>query len=157
MEIGELFLVYQPIVDINTRAILGAEALCRWVSAERGIISPLKFITIAEDIGFINELGYQIIKTAMGEFRHFSQRASLKDDFLLHINVSPWQLNEPHFHECFTTIMKENGLKANSLCVEITETVIERINEHFYLNIEQLRKQGVRISIDDFGTGLSNL
>lgn len=53
--------------------------------------------------------------------------------------------------------MKENGLKANSLCVEITETVIERINEHFYLNIEQLRKQGVRISIDDFGTGLSNL
>ncbi|EPW0900895.1 EAL domain-containing protein, partial [Shigella sonnei] len=51
MEIGELFLVYQPIVDINTRAILGAEALCRWVSAERGIISPLKFITIAEDIG----------------------------------------------------------------------------------------------------------
>ncbi|PBP04143.1 diguanylate phosphodiesterase [Shigella sonnei] len=118
---------------------------------------PLKFITIAEDIGFINELGYQIIKTAMGEFRHFSQRASLKDDFLLHINVSPWQLNEPHFHERFTTIMKENGLKANSLCVEITETVIERINEHFYLNIEQLRKQGVRISIDDFGTGLSNL
>ncbi|ENC5116870.1 EAL domain-containing protein, partial [Escherichia coli] len=157
MEIGELFLVYQPIVDINTRAILGAEALCRWVSAERGIISPLKFITIAEDIGFINELGYQIIKTAMGEFRHFSQRASLKDDFLLHINVSPWQLNEPHFHERFTTIMKENGLKANSLCVEITETVIERINEHFYLNIEQLRKQGLRISIDDFGTGLSNL
>ena len=157
MEIGELFLVYQPIVDINTRTILGAEALCRWVSAERGIISPLKFITIAEDIGFINELGYQIIKTAMGEFRHFSQRASLKDDFLLHINVSPWQLNEPHFHERFTTIMKENGLKANSLCVEITETVIERINEHFYLNIEQLRKQGVRISIDDFGTGLSNL
>lgn len=122
-----------------------------------GIISPLKFITIAEDIGFINELGYQIIKTAMGEFRHFSQRASLKDDFLLHINVSPRQLNEPHFHERFTTIMKENGLKANSLCVEITETVIERINEHFYLNIEQLRKQGLRISIDDFGTGLSNL
>ena len=153
MEIGELFLVYQPIVDINTRTILGAEALCRWVSAERGIISPLKFITIAEDIGFINELGYQIIKTAMGEFRHFSQRASLKDDFLLHINVSPWQLNEPHFHERFTTIMKENGLKTNSLCVEITETVIERINEHFYLNIEQLRKQGVRVSIDDFGTG----
>ena len=156
MEIGELFLVYQPIVDINTRTILGAEALCRWVSAERGIISPLKFITIAEDIGFINELGYQIIKTAMGEFRHFSQRASLKDDFLLHINVSPWQLNEPHFHERFTTIMKENGLKTNSLCVEITETVIERINEHFYLNIEQLRKQGVRVSIDDFGTGYAN-
>ncbi len=69
----------------------------------------------------------------------------------------PRQLNEPHFHERFTTIMKENGLKANSLCVEITETVIERINEHFYLNIEQLRKQGVRVSIDDFGTGLSNL
>lgn len=82
-----------------------------------GIISPLKFITIAEDIGFINELGYQIIKTAMGEFRHFSQRASLKDDFLLHINVSPRQLNEPHFHECFTTIMKENGLKAKPASV----------------------------------------
>ncbi|WP_117087002.1 EAL domain-containing protein, partial [Klebsiella pneumoniae] len=82
----------------------------------------------------------------MGEFRHFSQRAVLKDGFLLHINVSPWQLNEPHFHERFTTIMEENGLKVNSLCVEITETVIERINEHFYLNIEQLRKQGVRIS-----------
>ncbi len=123
-----------------------------------GIISPLKFITIAEDIGFINELGYQIIKTAMGEFRHFSQRASLKDDFLLHINVSPRQLNEPHFHERFTTIMKENGLKANSLCVEITETVIERINEHFFISIlNNCVNKGVRISIDDFGTGLSNL
>lgn len=53
-----------------------------------GIISPLKFIAIAEDIGFINELGYQIIKTAMGEFRHFSQRAELQEGFLLHINVS---------------------------------------------------------------------
>ncbi|MED9110843.1 cyclic diguanylate phosphodiesterase, partial [Escherichia marmotae] len=157
MEKGELFLVYQPIVDINTRDILGAEALCRWVSAERGIISPLKFIAIAEDIGFINELGYQIIKTAMGEFRHFSQRAELQEGFLLHINVSPWQLNEPHFHARFTAIMEEHELKANSICIEITETVIERINEHFYLNIEQLRQQGVRISIDDFGTGLSNL
>ena len=92
------------------------------MSAERGIISPLKFITIAEDIGFINELGYQIIKTAMGEFRHFSQRASLKDDFLLHINVSPWQLNEPHFHERFTTIMKENGLTEG----EITNVAVTR-------------------------------
>ncbi len=72
MEIGELFLVYQPIVILTPAPLLGAEALCRWVSAERGIISRLKFITIAEDIGFINQLGYQIIKTAMGEFRHFS-------------------------------------------------------------------------------------
>ncbi len=79
MEIGELFSVYQPIVDINTRTILGAEAL--WGVCGAGIISPLKFITIAEDIGFINELGYQIIKTAMGEFRHFSERAVLKDGF----------------------------------------------------------------------------
>lgn len=110
-----------------------------------GIISPLKFITIAEDIGFINELGYQIIKTAMGEFRHFSQRASLKDDFLLHINVSPRQLNEPHFHERFTTIMKENGLKANSLCVEITETVIERINEHFISILNNCVNKGTDI------------
>ncbi|MCV3253397.1 EAL domain-containing protein, partial [Escherichia albertii] len=63
----------------------------------------------------------------------------------------------PLFHERFTTIMKEHELKAKNICIEITETVIERINEHFYFNIEQLRKQGVHISIDDFGTGLSNL
>ncbi|QTA25171.1 sensor domain-containing phosphodiesterase [Escherichia albertii] len=157
MKKGELFLVYQPIVDIKNRDIVGAEALCRWISEERGIISPLKFITIAEDIGFINELGYQIIETAMREFRAFSHHVELKHDFLLHINVSPWQLNEPLFHERFTTIMKEHELKAKNICIEITETVIERINEHFYFNIEQLRKQGVHISIDDFGTGLSNL
>ena len=65
-------------------------------------------------------------------------------------------LGDVYKRQRFTTIMKENGLKANSLCVEITETVIERINEHFYLNIEQLRKQGVRVSIDDFGTGYAN-
>lgn len=157
MKDGELFLVYQPIVDINTHEILGAEALCRWVSSERGVISPLKFISIAEDIGFINELGYQIIETAMHEFREFSTCASLKRDFLLHINVSPWQLNEPQFHERFLAIMKHHLLQAKNICIEITETVIERINEHFYSNIAQLRKQGVRISIDDFGTGLSNL
>lgn len=129
-KLAKLFLVYQPIVDITPAPFWRGGVVPLGVCGA-GIISPLKFITIAEDIGFINELGYQIIKTAMGEFRHFSQRASLKDDFLLHINVSPRQLNEPHFHERFTTIMKENGLKANSLCVEITETVIERINEHF--------------------------
>lgn len=72
----------------------------------------------------------------MGEFRYFSQRASLKDDFLLYINVSFWQLNELYFYERFIIIMKENGLKANSFCVEIIEIVIERINEYFYFNIE---------------------
>ncbi|MGN9527272.1 EAL domain-containing protein [Escherichia coli] len=79
-KLANYFLVYQPIVDINTRTILARRRFVPLGVCSGGIISPLKFITIAEDIGFINELGYQIIKTAMGEFRHFSQRASLKDD-----------------------------------------------------------------------------
>lgn len=125
MEIGELFFVYQSIVDINICVILGVEVLCCWVFVEWGIILSLKFIIIVEDIGFINELGYQIIKMVMGEFRYFSQCVSLKDDFLLYINVSFWQLNELYFYECFIIIMKENGLKVNSFCVEIIEIVIE--------------------------------
>ncbi|CAQ88508.1 EAL domain-containing protein [Escherichia fergusonii] len=157
MKEGELFLVYQPIVDIRSQGILGAEALCRWVSEERGNISPLKFISIAEDIGFINELGNWIIETAMHEFAEFRAKAQLREDFHLHINVSPWQLNEPLFYERIMACLSSSGLQPQQICIEITETVVERINDYFYQNIAVFREQGFTIAIDDFGTGLSNL
>lgn len=144
-EIGELFLVYQPIVDINTRAILGAEALCRWF-LRAGIISPLKFITIAEDNVLSMSWVIRLLKRQWVRIQFdFSQRASLKDDSYC-ILMFRLTLNEPHFHlRRLPPSWKMKIQKANSLCVEITETVIERINEHFYLNIEQLRKQGTDI------------
>ncbi|MBL3296463.1 EAL domain-containing protein, partial [Klebsiella pneumoniae] len=88
------------IVDLPTGKVLGAEALCRWNSPEKGFVPPAEFIPVAETCGLINELGYFVIKKSIHEFAIYKQRLGFSDKFILHINVSPWQLNEPLFYEC---------------------------------------------------------
>ena len=154
---GEFYLVYQPIVNIDSNEVVGAEALCRWNSAEYGFISPAVFVSIAEDIGLIKELGDYILENAIREFSQFSNEYVISDDFLLHINVSPWQLNDFDFHHRVLQLIKDFNINAGQICLEITESAVKEINDSFYNNIIVLKGNGIKIALDDFGSGLADL
>ncbi|WP_224688289.1 sensor domain-containing phosphodiesterase [Escherichia fergusonii] len=154
---GEFYLVYQPIVNIDSNEVVGAEALCRWNSAEYGFISPAVFVSIAEDIGLIKELGDYILENAIREFSQFSNEYVISDEFLLHINVSPWQLNDFDFHHRVLQLIKDFNINAGQICLEITESAVKEINDSFYNNIIVLKGNGIKIALDDFGSGLADL
>lgn len=154
---NELYLVYQPIVDMDNNRVVGAEALCRWLSCENGVIPPSIFVPVAEEIGLIKELGDFVLETAISEFGVFSCEYEVANDFLLHINVSPWQLNEFDFHTRVLTLINAFGVNAEQICLEITESAVKDINDSFYNNINILKENGIKISLDDFGSGLADL
>ncbi|EKD3241937.1 EAL domain-containing protein, partial [Escherichia coli] len=122
---SELYLVYQPIVDMDNNRVVGAEALCRWLSVENGAIPPSIFVPVAEEIGLIKELGDFILETAISEFGAFSREYEVANDFLLHINVSPWQLNEIDFHTRVLTLINAFDVNAEQICLEITESAVK--------------------------------
>lgn len=153
----EICVYYQPIVDLPTGKVLGAEALCRWNSPEKGFVPPAEFIPVAETCGLINELGYFVLKKSIHEFAIYKQRLGFSDKFILHINVSPWQLNEPLFYECVKELIESESLYPGQICIEITESVIGHVTDNFKNNLNLLRKYGVLLALDDFGCGLSNL
>ncbi|TGX31178.1 EAL domain-containing protein [Escherichia coli] len=154
---NEFFLAYQPIIDIEKKDVVGAEALCRWRSSENGDIPPYLFISVAENIGLIHELGDFILKSAFRDYNELRKRFRFCDTFMLHLNISPLQLNEFKFYEGFLALIREYDVDVKHICLEITETITDNITEFFYDNIVKLRGNGVSISLDDFGCGLSNL
>ncbi|EIS8250824.1 CHASE9 sensor domain-containing protein [Salmonella enterica] len=154
---NEIFLAYQPIIDIEKKDIVGAEALCRWRSSENGDIPPYHFISVAENIGLIHELGEFILKSAFRDYNELRERFGFCDTFMLHLNISPLQLNEFKFYEKFLALIREYDVDVKHICLEITETIMDNITDFFYDNIVELRANGVSISLDDFGCGLSNL
>ncbi|MEC9696887.1 EAL domain-containing protein, partial [Escherichia marmotae] len=154
---SEFYLVYQPIIDMANNKVVGAEALCRWLSVENGIIPPSIFVPVAEEIGLIKELGDFVLETAIGEFGAFSREYEITNDFLLHINVSPWQLNEFDFHFRVLSLINTFSINADQICLEITESAVKDINDSFYNNINILKENGIKISLDDFGSGLADL
>ncbi|EIH5942968.1 CHASE9 sensor domain-containing protein, partial [Escherichia coli] len=154
---SEFYLVYQPIVDMDSNNVVGAEALCRWLSVENGAIPPSVFVPVAEEIGLIKELGDFVLETAIGEFGSFSREYEITKEFLLHINVSPWQLNEFDFHTRVLNLINKFGVNTEQICLEITESAMKDINDSFYNNIKFLRRNGIKISLDDFGSGLADL
>ncbi|EBJ1365997.1 EAL domain-containing protein, partial [Salmonella enterica] len=101
---NEIFLAYQPIIDIEKKDIVGAEALCRWRSSENGDIPPYHFISVAENIGLIHELGEFILKSAFRDYNELRERFGFCDTFMLHLNISPLQLNEFKFYEKFLAL-----------------------------------------------------
>lgn len=147
----EIIPFFQPIVDLSTRAIIGYEALARWRHAERGLISPMDFIPVAESCGLISQIGEHILRKA-------SQAAlSWPAHVKLSINLSPVQLREKTLGLKIIGILGESGLPAHRLEVEITENALVADLETARETIDQLRAAGIAIALDDFGTGCSTL
>ena len=147
-------LYYQ--IQVNGRDAMGAEALLRWQHPLRGIVSPTKFIPIAEESGLIVELGEWVLKSACMQLRAW-QGSTLTHHLQIAINVSARQFRQPDFVDKVIRIFEETGANPNKLKMELTESLmLENVNSCIE-KMQALRATGIRFSIDDFGTGQSSL
>jgi diguanylate cyclase (GGDEF)-like protein len=153
----ELFLEYQPIVDLRDGRVDGVEALVRWMHPTKGRIPPLDFIGIAERTGLIGPLGWWVMRTACGQMRNWIEDGSARASQHVSVNVSPLQLAEPDMARRIARILRETRLDPRQLQLEITESVLVDQPEALVADLTELMALGVRIAIDDFGTGHSVL
>ncbi len=142
---------YQPLVDLSTGHITGFEALVRWPHAERGMISPAEFIPVAEETGLINGLGGLMLRCACMD------AARWPDGVRVAVNLSPLQFRTGNLLSIVIDALKQSGLPAKRLELEITETLLLEKSDQVLATLHALRALGVRISMDDFGTGYSSL
>jgi diguanylate cyclase (GGDEF)-like protein/PAS domain S-box-containing protein len=155
VERGELYLHYQPQVDLDDLGMVGAEALVRWQHPVRGMVSPGEFIPIAEDSGLIVEIGNWVMETACRQYA--SWLASGLQVGSISVNVSGHQFRHRGFVPAVLGCLERTGLDPARLELEVTETVIMHGSEHVLSKLKQLAALGVRLAIDDFGTGYSSL
>jgi len=154
IETQELELLYQPKIDLATDAIVGAEALLRWHSQDFGTISPTEFIPLAEQNGFIVELGQWVIRRACQDAADFLNQSP---GFTMSINVSVAQFKHTSLIQDIDEQLKRYQLPAKTLDIEITESLIADQEATIRDNLAALKARDISISIDDFGTGYSNL
>lgn len=147
----EFTLVYQPQVRMSDGKLIGFEALIRWYNASRGLVSPLDFIAVAEDIGEIHAIGAWVLNTACKAL------ASLEGDFIVAVNVSPVQFEDDHIIDIVREALTQSALPAERLELEITEGVLIKDPESALKRLGAIKALGVGIAMDDFGTGYSSL
>jgi diguanylate cyclase (GGDEF)-like protein len=148
---GEFVLHYQPLVNLERGKICGFEALLRWNHPERGLISPLEFVPLAEETGLIVPIGEWVLRQACEE------AVKWPGDVSIAVNLSPIQFKMPNLSQIVMSALAHSGLAARRLELEITESVLLLNSESTLATLHQLRRLGVRISMDDFGTGYSSL
>ena len=153
IENDEMRLVYQPLIDLRSGEVVGAEALLRWHHPHRGDVSPAEFIPIAERSGLIKEIGRWVLDTAMHEAAHWQVRGPR----YVSVNVSAVQLRSDVFVDEVIEALERSGLPPEQLLLEVTETVLVDEIESASTALNVLRELGVRIAIDDFGTGYCSL
>ncbi len=155
LERNELLLHYQPRVDLTTGRIAGVEALIRWQHPERGLIPPVHFIPLAEETGLIVPIGEWVLKTACKQMRIW--RDSSMPHFRMAVNLSVRQLRQAELAQRIASVLSETGLDADSLELEITESMIMQDPEETVKVLAELNAIGIALAIDDFGTGYSSL
>lgn len=151
----EFELFYQAKVNASGSAILGAEALIRWLHPERGLVAPIEFIGIAEETGLIHAIGEWVIKTACSQMKiwHSMGLSAIRTA----VNVSSHQFNEGDFAAQVSHILKATGLNPELLELEVTESVVMMDTDKSIETLKRLNAMGIRIAVDDFGTGYSSL
>jgi diguanylate cyclase (GGDEF)-like protein len=156
LERGELYVAYQPVVELETGAITGSEALMRWQHPERGNIPPADFIPLAEESAAILDLGRWILETACRQTRAWQEETG-RTGFTVSVNVSGRQMADPNLVDDVAHILSVSGLDPQSLILEITESVLVLNVEETVATFRALKGLGVLLAIDDFGTGYSSL
>jgi diguanylate cyclase (GGDEF)-like protein len=151
IERGELSVVYQPIVRAAGEEICGFESLVRWNHPSRGPISPAKFIPLAEECGMIGRIGEWVLRTALNEAAYWP------DSVRVAVNLSPIQFNDPNCIDMIANELRESGVRAGRLELEITEGVFLADGDTTDETFARLKSLGVRLALDDFGTGYSSL
>ena len=152
---GQFHLLYQPKVDLRSGLIFGVEALIRWQHPEQGLISPLRFISLAEESGLIVQIGDWVLQTACRQNKAW-QDAGLAP-ITVSVNVSPRQFEDRRLVERVAQALRDSALAPGALEVEVTEGLIMRDLAQSVGKMRELEAMGVALSIDDFGTGYSSL
>lgn len=152
---GHLRLYYQPQVCIATGRIMGAEALVRWLDPQEGMISPARFIPVAETSGVIGPLGQWVMRAACEQGQRW--RADGLPEIRLAINLSPRQFQLTDVAACAAEALKASGFPARCLELELTESVLAERPDEIRAVLQRLQQLGVRMAVDDFGTGYSSL
>jgi diguanylate cyclase (GGDEF)-like protein len=152
---GEFLLNYQPVVDMDTRGMVGVEALVRWNDPDAGIVRPDEFIPIAEESGLILSLGEWVLQRACSQARKWD--AAGLPPIRVAVNVSGRQFRDESLVTTVRQVLDDTGLDPGRLVLEITEGVLMEASRETRTMLEELKNLGLRISIDDFGTGYSSL
>ncbi len=150
-------LYYQPIVALATGRIMGFEALVRWQHPEQGIISPAKFVPIAEETGLIIPLGQWVLREACRQLKQWQDEYASEPPMSISVNLSSRQFSQPSLINQIRQILTETGVDAHCLKLEITESAIMENTESAMDMLLQLKAMGIQLSVDDFGTGYSSL
>jgi diguanylate cyclase (GGDEF)-like protein len=148
---------YQPIVNLKLGTLAGFEALVRWNHPEKGLISPVEFIPVAEETGMIIPLGRWMLQEACRQLKHWQTTLPDTQDLTVSVNLSCKQVLNAKLLDDVRDALASNGLSAQSLKVEITESAMMQDTERAIALLEQLQAMGIRILLDDFGTGYSSL
>ena len=155
LERNELFLLYQPQVDLQSGLIIGAEALVRWDNPQYGKVLPAQFIPIAEENGLIPPIGEWVLREACRQNQEW-RKLGLKK-ITMAVNLSSVQFRQKNLGEIIKAILHESGLAPSGLELEITEGVVMQDAEAAILLLEDMKAMGLKLSVDDFGTGYSSL
>ena len=154
---GQLDLYYQPIVELDTGRIIGAEALVRWAHPERGLLLPADFIPVAEDSGHIIELGHWVVQSAIGQLQSWTDANSRQPFPAARQPLARSRSGGPGWPSSSGTPSSDHGVKPNRLALEISETGLMTGDVAGLEALVTLKKLGVGIEIDDFGTGYSSI
>jgi diguanylate cyclase (GGDEF)-like protein len=149
----EFFLAYQPTFDLNEMVPTGFEALIRWTRPSQGVVQPIDFIPLLEETGMIVEVGRWVLGEACRQASRWRQSGHM---IAMAVNVSARQLETDQFITDVTEVLRDSGLPAQALTLEITETALMRDPEATARRLRAIKELGVRIAIDDFGTGYSS-
>jgi diguanylate cyclase (GGDEF)-like protein len=157
LERNEIGVVFEPIVDLRQGRIVAFEALARWHSPERGLVMPGEFLPIAEDIGVMNLIGQRVMRLACREARSWQENYPAFRDVGVSVNLSPSELSADSLSASVAQALRKSRLAPEHLRIEITEHDVMRDLDSAHAGMTDLRALGVRLVLDDFGTGISSL
>ena len=155
LKFNEFVLHYQPKVNLASQAVTGVEALIRWHNPQQGLISPAKFIPVAEESSLIEQIGKWVIQTACAQSTAITKLTGLP--FPISVNVSARQFYHRQFVKSIESMLNKTGLAPSSLEIEITESVLVEQTRQFINVLKNLKAMGIKLAIDDFGTGYSSM
>jgi EAL domain-containing protein (putative c-di-GMP-specific phosphodiesterase class I) len=157
LEREEFLIHYQPIVALDNFRLRGFEALVRWQHPERGFISPMDFIPIAEETGLIIPLGELVMREACAQMQRWQAMFPVDPPLYVAVNLSSKQFSQSTLISKVATILQETGVNPSSVKLEITESLVMENIDTATDMLRQLRALGIKLAIDDFGTGYSSL
>jgi EAL domain-containing protein (putative c-di-GMP-specific phosphodiesterase class I) len=157
VERGEIDVYYQPIVRLGSSDLLGFEALARWHHPSEGLIEAGRFVPLAEEMGLIGEIDNLVLERACEQARSWQLNHPLYKNLLMSVNVSARQIFEPLFAERLLQVLRRTALDSGDLMLEITEGTMMQEPDPRQNRFLQLKEIGVKLAVDDFGTGHSSL